>query len=96
MLLLMVILFCITVKKSILFSTPASGLLAFLFACACFYVISLLQMVLVPFGTVQRHGLLIFLNLGSNALPFYVLLTLLEAIALFVVTSKLLERKINL
>jgi uncharacterized RDD family membrane protein YckC len=93
---MMVINLSITAKKSLLFSVPASGLLAFLLACACFYVISLLQLLLIPFGTVQRYGLLILLNLGSNALPFYALLTLLEAAALFVITSKLMERKINL
>jgi len=96
LLLMMVILFCITAKKSILFRTPASGLLAFILACACFYVISLLQLVLLPFGTVERYGLLIILTLGNNALPFLALLMLLEAAALFVITSKLMERKINL
>jgi hypothetical protein len=96
LLLMMVILFCITAKKSILFKIPASGLLAFILACACFYVISLLQLVLLPFGTVERYGLLILLTIGNNALPFYALLMLLEAAALFVVTSKLMEKKINL
>jgi len=96
LLLMMVILFCITAKKSILFKIPASGLLAFILACTCFYVISLLQFVLLPFGTIERYGLLIILNLGNNTLPFYALLTLLEAAALFVTTSKLMERKINL
>jgi hypothetical protein len=96
LLLMMIILFCITVKKSILYTIPASGLLAFLLACVCCYVVSLLQLVLFPFGTVDRYGLLITLILGSNALPFYALLTLLEAAGLFVITSKLMERKINL
>jgi len=96
LLIMMVILFCQTAKKSILFGIPASRLLAFLLACACIYVISLLQLILLPFGTVERHGLLILLNLGNNVLPFYALLTLLEAAVLFVITSKLMERKINL
>jgi hypothetical protein len=39
---------------------------------------------------------MIILNLAINGLPFYVLLTLLEAAGLFVITSKLMERKINL
>jgi hypothetical protein len=96
LLVMMVILFCQTAKKSILFGIPASRLLAFLLACACIYVISLLQLVLFPFGTVERYGLLIILILGNNVLPFYALLMLLEAAALFVITSKLMERKINL
>jgi hypothetical protein len=96
LLLMMVIIFCITVKMSILYKTPASGLLTFLLACACFYVVSLLQLVLIPFGIVDHYGLLIILQLGNNVLPFYALLTLLEAAALFVITSKLMERRINL
>jgi hypothetical protein len=96
LLIMMIILFCQTVKKSIFFGIPASKLLTFLLACACFYVISLLQLVLIPFGTVERHGMMILLNLGKNGLPFLALLMLLEAAALFVITSKLMERRINL
>jgi hypothetical protein len=96
LLLMMVILFCITAKKSALYRLPASGLLAFLLACACFYVVSLLQLALIPFAAISRYGLVITLNLTRNALPFWVLLTLLEATGLFVITSKLMERKINL
>jgi len=96
LLVMMVILFCITARKSILYGFPASGLLAFLLGCVCFYVISLLQLALIPFGDVNRYGLLITLNLGKNALPFYALLTLLEAAGLYVITSKLMERRINL
>jgi len=96
LLLMMIIMFCQTAKKSILFGIPASRLLAFLLACVCLYVISLLQLVLIPFSAIERYGLLIILHLGKNALPFYALLLLLEAAALFVITSKLMERKINL
>jgi hypothetical protein len=96
LLLMMVIIFCITVKMSILYKIPASGLLAFLLGCICFYIVSLLQLVLIPFGVIDRYGLFILLVLGNNALPFYALLTLLEAAALFVITSKLMERRINL
>jgi hypothetical protein len=97
LLLIMVILFCVTAKKSIFFKMPASGFLAFLLACGCFYIVNLLQFVLVPFSEVQRFGLLIILTLSSTAaIPFLILLTLLEAVILFVLTSKLLERKVNL
>jgi len=96
LLLMMIILFCITAKKSILFRIPASGLFAFLLACVCIYVISLLQLALIPFSAVERYGLMIILNFDNNALPFFVLLILLEAAALFVITSKLMERRINL
>jgi hypothetical protein len=96
LLVMMLILFCITVKKSVLFRIPASGFLAFLLACVCIYVTTLLQLALIPFGDLERYGPLIILNLEKNARPFYVLLTLLEASAFFAITSKLMERKINL
>jgi len=96
LLVLMVILFCITAKKSIFFKMPASGFLAFLLACACFYIASLLQILLAPFGVVERFLFMITITLDTIAIPLLALLTLLEAGVLFVLTSKLMERKINL
>jgi len=96
-LVVMVVLFSIAMKKSIFYKMPASGFMAFLAACGCFYIVSLLQLLLSPFSEVQRYGLLFILNLGGGVtFPLYILLTLLEAIALFILTSKLLERKINI
>jgi len=97
LLILMIILFCVTVKKSIFFKLPASGLLAVLLAFACFYIVNLLQLLLVPFSEVQRHLFMIYLSFKTPAAAvFYILLTLLEAAGLFILTSKLLERRINL
>jgi hypothetical protein len=97
LLIMMIILFAVTAKKSIFYKMPASGLLAFLTACACFYAVSLLQLILALFGTVQRYGLFIIVNVNNNAaLPVFVLLTLLEAAGLFFVTSKLMERRMNI
>lgn len=97
LLLVMIILFCITVRKSLFFKMSAAGFLSFLLAIGCFYVVSLLQFALAPFGDVQRHGLMFIITLDSPAvLPVFILLTLLEAAALFFATLKLLERKINL
>jgi hypothetical protein len=97
LLIMMIILFAVTAKRSIFFKMPASGLLAFLLACACFYAVSLLQLILIPFSSVQRYGLLIIVNVNNSAaLPVLVLLTLLEAAGLFFVTSKLMERRINI
>jgi len=76
---------------------PASGFLAFLLACGCFYVVSLLQLLLAPFGEVGWQGFLIVITLSPGAAgPLLTLLTLIEAAGLFVLTSKLMERKINL
>jgi hypothetical protein len=97
LLLIMIILFCVTAKKSIFFNLPASGLLAFLLACGCFYAVSLLQLVLIPVSEVRRFGMFILITPFSEAaFPLVILLTLLEAFVLFAFTSKLLERRINL
>ena len=94
---MMIILFGITAKKTIFFKMPASGLLAFLLVCACVYAISLLQLILALFGTVQRYGLLFIVNVNnSTALFVLLLLALLEAAGLFIVTSKLMERRMNI
>jgi hypothetical protein len=96
-LLIMIILFSITMKKSVFFKIPASGLLAFLVACVCFYAVSLLQLVLIPFSTVERYLFMITVTPdGGMAIPLLILLTLLEAAGLFILTSKLMEKKVNL
>ena len=98
LLVMMIILFCATARKSIFFKIPASGLLAFLLACACVYVINALQIVLVPFGSIQRiWGIFFEISLGgSAACAAFCLLTLIEAAVLFVITSKLMERRMNI
>jgi hypothetical protein len=97
LLIVMIIFFCVSMKKSVFFNMPVSGLLAFLVACVCIYIVSLLQLVLTPFGTIETFGLMIILTLHSKTgLLFYALLLLLEAAGLFVITSKLIERRINI
>jgi hypothetical protein len=97
LLIMMIILFAVTAKRSVFFKMPASGLLSFLAACACVYAVSLLQLILALFGTIQRYGLFIVVNINNTAaLPVWVLLTLLEAAGLFFVTSKLMERRMNI
>ena len=93
---MLIILFCITAKKSVFYKKPASGLLAFLLACGCVYAASLLQLILAPFAVIQRYGIFIILTFGSNMALFYIVLTLLEATALFGVTSKLMEKRMNI
>ena len=98
LLIMAVILFCVTAEKSVFYKMRASGLIMFLLACGCFYAASLLQLVLAPFGSVERYGVLITLHLPFRGAvpPLYILLILLEAAVLFVLTSKLMERKMNI
>ena len=97
-LVMMVIMFCAAAKKSFFFTKRASGFLAFLLACACLYVVSLLQLILAPFSEVQRYGLLLIIVPTNSGVtfPLLIVLTLLEAAALFILGSKLIERKINI
>jgi len=97
LLFVMVILFCAAAKKSFLYKLPASGFLAFLLALVCFYIVSLLQIVILPMSSVQVFGIFIMLSPNSAAaFPLLILLTFLEAAGLFVLTAKLIERKINI
>ena len=92
-----VIMFSVTVKKSFFFKIPASGLLAFLSACGCFYAAGLLQLLIAPFSEVSRYLFMIIITpVSAIAIPLLIALTLLEAAGLFILTSKLMERKINL
>jgi hypothetical protein len=90
------ILFCVTAKKSIFYKSRYPFLMTLLLACGCIYVLSLLLLILAPFGSVGRFGIFIIISLSDTALPFYILLTLLKAAGLFYLTSKLMERRMNI
>ena len=95
-LIITLIMFCVTAKKSIFYKMPASGLMAFLMTCVCVYVINLLLLVLAPFGAVQRYGIFIIISIGRAALPVYAMLIFLISAGLFVLTSKLMEKRMNI
>jgi hypothetical protein len=96
MLYMLIILFSVAAKKSVFFKLPASGLLAFLLACGCFFAVNLSQFLFAPFGTVWRYGIFFTITVSNAAMPAYILLLLLQATGLFVLTSKLMERKMNI
>lgn len=95
----MTIMLCLTMRRSVFSQVPAGGLLAFLTGCAVFYAFSLMQLVMIPFGTVHRYLWFISIEIGSSmrvALPVYALLLLIAAGGLFAATSKLMERKLSI
>jgi len=96
LLFLMVILFCVTARKSILFRKPAGGWLAVLLAVGVLYAVSLTTFIVAPFGAVSRFGLFFTITLGSAGVAAYTLLTLAQAAVLFILTSRLMERKMNI
>jgi len=96
LLVMMIIMFCISVRRSVLYSRRAGGLLTAVLAIGVSYVFSLSTFLVAPFGSVSRYGMFFTISLGRAGLGMYVLLMLIEASALFVVTSKLMERKMNI
>ena len=97
LLLVSIILFCAAAKKSFLFNLPAPGFLAVLLAFGCLYAVSLLQLFLVPFSSVDNYGIFFILTLNSqSALTMYALLLFSAGAGLFILTSKLLEKRMNI
>jgi len=96
LLVMMVIMFCITARKSIFYNVNAGGLLTAVLCVGVIYAISLSTLVLAPFGTVSRFGFFFTISLGGAGAIMYALLTLIQAAVLYIVTSKLMERKLNI
>jgi hypothetical protein len=91
-----VILFCITVRKSLLFNAPAGGFLTAVMAAGVLYAISLTNVLLIPFGSVSRWGMSFTVTVGTAGTVAYGILIMLQAAALFYATSALMERKMNI
>ena len=96
LLVLMVIIFCITINKSLFYQKRGGGMLTALVAVGLAYVINVSPIVLAPFGAVSRWGLHFTVSLGGFGLIMYVLLLLAQSAALFIFSSKLMERKLNI
>ena len=96
LLVMTLILFCVAVRKSVLYSKPAGGFLTFLLAVGILYAVSVSQLVLAPFATVARFYVFITVTVGSLGMGLYALLLLIFAAVLFTLTSHLFERKINI
>lgn len=97
--LIMIVLFCIVLSKSLFYSRRIGTFLAVLATIATAYVFNLLNFVLAPFGAVDSVG--IFYNISLIAGPTlgmaaYSLLSLCKSAALFLASSYLMERKINI
>jgi len=93
---LLLILFCVAMRKSVFYNKPAGGLLSVILAFVIVYVMSLSFLLLAPFGIVSRIGVFFTISVSSVGIFMFALLLLLWAAALFMLTSKLMERKINI
>ena len=94
--LILLILFFITVMKSIFYKKPGGWILNILFVLGVIYVLNLLQIVLAPFGEISRYGLFFTVSIDGVGVALYILLRFIEAAALFIITSRLMERKMNI
>jgi len=93
---LMIILFCITASKSIFYQKRAGGLLTALLSIGILYIVSISSILVAPFGTVTRYGISFVIDVGTAGTVAYVILLLAQAAALFMLTSKLMERRFNI
>jgi hypothetical protein len=91
-----VVVFCVALKNSLLYKMPAGWILAVFAGFGVFWVFSLADLVMIPFGGVQMHGMLINITVVGAGYPIYVALTFLKAAAVFVLTAKLMERRVNI
>jgi len=93
---MMLIIFGITMRKSVFYSKRAGGLLAFLVAIGIYYLSTVSALLVAPFGHVSFFFGFITVTVGYLGMGLYVLLILLFAVALFILTARLLERKLNI
>ena len=92
----MLIIFCRTVRKSVLYNKHAGGFLTFLLAVGIFYLSTVSALLLAPFGTVTRFYMFFTVTVGSLGMGMYALLLLIFAALMFYLTSRLMERKMNI
>jgi len=92
----MLIMFCRAFRKSVLYTKHAGGFLAFLVGVGIFYLSTVSTLLLAPFGTVTRLYGFFTVSLGPLGMGMYVLLLLILAAVMFVLTSRLIERKMNI
>jgi len=94
--LIMLIVFCKAVRKSVLYNKPAGGLLAFLVAVGVIYISNISAFLLAPFGTVSRFYAFFTIDVGKLGMGMYALLIFIITAVMFVLSTRLMERKINI
>jgi len=94
--LIMLIVFCKAVRKSVLYNKPAGGLLAFLVAVGVIYISNISAFLLAPFGTVSRFYAFFTIDVGNLGMGMYALLIFIIAAVMFTLSTRLIERKINI
>ncbi|MCL2421897.1 MAG: hypothetical protein FWD03_08580 [Defluviitaleaceae bacterium] len=95
---LLVFTFWRAVSKSVFYRFPVSGFWGVIATLAVLLTLSWLNVLLIPFGIVQRFGLLFVVSLGMSHLDMLLmtLVTLLQAGVLLFATAYLMDRRINI
>jgi hypothetical protein len=94
--LVMLIMFSRTLRKSVFYTKRAGGFLAFLAGVGIFYLFTVSTLLLIPFGTVTWLYGFISITVGYLGMGMYALLMLIFAAVMFILTSRLMERKMNI
>ena len=95
-LLLMFITACIAVRRSVFYQKRAGGILTALTALGAFYAISISNLLLAPFGVVSRDLWFFTVHIGGPGQLAFGILTFIQAFALFYISARLMERKLNI
>jgi hypothetical protein len=96
LLLLMFIISIVVVRKSIFYQKRAGGFFTVLVAIGAVYVSSISQFLLAPFGILSRFSVFYIISLGRSGIIAYGILILIQVTVLLLVTSRLMERKLNI
>ncbi len=86
-------------SSTVFYRTKGRGILSLLATLAALYALSFLNFLAAPFGYVQYYGSMFLIDVGSGLSAggvVYLLALIAQCAALFIVTSRLMERKINL
>ena len=83
-------------ERSVFYGKRLKGLLTFLLVAGIIYALNLSSFLLAPFGEVSRFYLLFTITVGYLGMGLYALLLLIFATVMFVLTARLMEKKMNI
>ena len=92
----MLIIFCTSARKSLFYDKRAGGFLTFLMAVGIFYITSLTPLLLAPVAEVTRFYGFFTVTVSYLGMGLYALIIFILAAAMFALTARFMERKINI
>ncbi len=98
-LVVLAVAFARILSNSVFFTMKGRGILSLLATLAALYVLSFLDFLAAPFGYIQYFGTMFIINVDyglSAGAVAYLLALIAQCAVLFIVSSRLMERKINL